>query len=141
MYDAFQKMPIILKFLTVHATACFFFFVAAVIPGIPFSFNGEVMSYTETWSSGAGMFTVYIGLAMPFCAWLMLKRKTYSRQIYLFVLISVLIAPYLYWKDFTSIIFGVILTILIAGYMFGKPSVRSYFLINNALQPTAGSDD
>ena len=135
----FKQMPILLKFITVHALACFIFLIAALVPGIPFNFNGEEMSYAEIWSSGVGVFTAYAGLVMPFCGWLMLNRKVYSRIIYLSVLSSVLIVPYIYWMQKGGIIFGIILTALIAAYLYGMPSVRKYFASNKALnsQPSA----
>lgn len=139
LVEEFKQMPLLLKFFTVHALACFLFLIAALIPGIPFNYNGEVISFTEIWSSGVGIFTVYVGLVMPFCGWLMLNRKAYSRIIYLFVLASVLIVPYIYWSEKGGIIFGVVLTTLIAAYMYGMPSVRIYFASNKALQPTAES--
>jgi hypothetical protein len=135
----FKQMPILLKFFTVHALACFLFLIVALIPGIPYNFNGEVMSFSEIWSSGVGIFTTYVGLVMPLCGWLMLNRKAYSRIIYLFVLASVLIMPYIYWMEKGGIIFGVVITALIAAYMYGMPSVRKYFASNKALQPTAES--
>ncbi len=131
LVSEFKAMPLILKFLTAHALVSFIFFVAAVIPGIPFNFNGKEMSFSELWSSGIGIFTVYVGLTMPFCGFLMLKRKAYSRLIYLFILSSVLIAPYIYWKEAVGLSFGVITTLLIAGYIYGKPSVREYFASNS----------
>ncbi|MGD8515180.1 MAG: hypothetical protein PVF52_06175, partial [Granulosicoccaceae bacterium] len=91
LFSEFKQMPILLKFFTAHALACFLFLIAALIPGIPFNFNGEVISFNEIWSSGVGIFTVYVGLVMPLCGWLMLNRKAYSRIIYLAVLSSVLI--------------------------------------------------
>ena len=107
--------------------------------GIPFNFNGKEMSFAEIWSSGIGVFTIYVSLAMPFCAWLLLKRKAHSRLIYLFVLSTVMIAPYVYWMEKGGMIFGVIITVLIAVYMYGVPSVRRYFASDKALQPTAES--
>ena len=131
LVTGFKEMPVLLKFLTVHALACFLFIIAALVPAIPFSFNGEVISITEIWSSGIGIFTVYISLVMPFCAWLMLNRKAYSRIIYLLVLSSVMIGPYVYWKEKVGVIFGVIFVSLVTVYMYGMPSVRKYFASKN----------
>jgi len=130
MYETFKKMPTILKFLTAHALVCFIFLLAAIVPGIPISVNGQEMTITELWSRGFGYPIIFIGVAMPICALLMLKRVKYSRLIYLVILSSSLILPFIYMQEIFSILFGIALTTAIGVYLYGKSTVRSYFSLN-----------
>ena len=123
----FYAMPLLLKFLTFQAAICFLLFIAAVVPIIPFNVDGKDLTYVELWVSGIGIFTVYVGIAMPISAWLMLSRKEHSRIIYLVILSSVLIVPYVYWKDIGGLAFGVIIIILISIYIYFSPSCKAYF--------------
>ena len=127
MYQAFKEMPTLLKFITVHALACFVFFVAAVIPGIPITFNGEVMESQELWAKGIGLPTVAIGLAMPALGVLFLRRWQYCRQLYSVVLVSVMVVPVILWQELLSIIFGAVLSCAIIGYLFINRQSRAYF--------------
>lgn len=133
----FKEMPIMLKFITAHALACVLFLVAALVPGIPFYFNGKEMTFSEVWYSGIGVFTIYVSIAMPVCGVLILKRVSNARVIYLAVLCSVLIVPYIYWKNTEGIIFGVATACFIAAYMFGMPSARNYFASNKSFKSDA----
>ncbi len=87
----------------------------------------------------------FIGIVLPICGWLMLKRTSYSRLIYIIVLLVSMILPLLYMQEYISIIFGLVLVILIACYLFGKSSVREYFASNKRVQidgsPAAPASD
>ena len=139
MYESFKKMPTILKFLTLHALVSILLVFAVVIPGIPIAVNGQQMSYSELWSSGFGIFGVFLGLAFPLCGWLLLKRAANARLVYLVMLTIALISPYIFSQDIAAAIFGIVITGLVAGYLYITPSVRAYFASNKALQPTAES--
>ncbi len=127
MYQAFKEMPILLKFMTVHALACFIFFLASVIPGIPISFNGEVMESQQLWAKGVGLYAMVIGLVMPVIGVLFLRRWQYCRQVYSVALLSVLVFPFVLWQELTSVIFGVALSCAIIGYLFINGQARAYF--------------
>lgn len=127
LFDSFKNMPIILKFLTMHAIACFMFFLLAVIPGVPFTFNGQEMTFSELWSSGLGFLAILVGISMPIGGYLLLTRKPYSRLLYLLALSTGLVVPYLFIRDYQMAIVGVISGVLIAGYLYYMPSSKAFF--------------
>jgi hypothetical protein len=127
MYQAFKEMPTLLKFITGHALVCFVFFVAAVILGVPIAFNGEVLESQELWAKGVGLPTVAIGLALPVVGVLFLLRWQYCRQVYSLILVAVMVAPYVIWREVSSLIFGLVLSCAIIGYLFLNGKVRAYF--------------
>ncbi len=128
MYKSYKTMPSFLRFIIVHALACILFFIAAVIPGIPISVYGEQITSSEIWSSGYGLKVCFVGLALPMCAILLLKRKSYSRQIYVFVLGLILIGSYDVVENMSLVIFGLIITSSITGYLYASKAVRSVFI-------------
>ncbi|MBT3012970.1 MAG: hypothetical protein KUF77_15395 [Candidatus Thiodiazotropha sp. (ex Lucina aurantia)] len=125
MYQAFKAMPTLLKFITAHALFCFMFFMAVVILGIPITFKGELMEFYDLWEGGLP--TAAMGLSMPVAGVLLLKRWQYARYIYSFLFISVMVAPYVYWQQLPAIIFGIIFSCGIIGYLFLNRSAREYF--------------
>ena len=127
MYQAFKEMPTLLKFITTHALVCFVFFLAVVIPGIPITFNGEVMESQELWAKGLGLPTMAVGLSLPVAGILILRRWKYCRQLYSAILLSVLVGPYVYWQEVSSLVFGVVLSCAIIGYLFLNSLSRAYF--------------
>ncbi|MBY6212796.1 hypothetical protein KUV95_14655 [Microbulbifer agarilyticus] len=120
-------MPILLKFITGHALVCFVFFLAVVIPGVPITFNGELMESQELWARGVGLPTIAVGLSLPVAGMLILRRWQYCRQLYSIIILSVLIAPYAYWQEIPSLIFGVVLSCAIIGYLFLNRQARAFF--------------
>jgi len=83
MKENFISMPIILKFITGHAIACFMLFIGSVIPHDSFNINGQSVTYYEWWASGAGIGASSIGLLFSFAAWHILNKSKYSRHIYI----------------------------------------------------------
>jgi hypothetical protein len=128
MYQAFKEMPTFLKFITGHALVCFLFFLAAVIPGIPITVNGEVMESQELWVKGDGLRVALMGLAMPMVGLLILRRWKYCRQLYTVTIASVLVAPYVFRQDIIgTIVFGVLVSCAITAYLFLNIKARAYF--------------
>ncbi len=127
LYQAFKDMPTLLKFFTGHALVCFLFFLAAVIPGIPISFNGEVIESQELWSKGVGLRVAAMGLVMPLVGILILKRWKYCRQLYAATLLWALVTPYVFGQELGPIIFGVVISCAITGYLFINVQARAYF--------------
>jgi hypothetical protein len=127
MYQAFKDMPTFLKFITAHALVCFVFFLAVVIPGIPITFNGEVMTSQDIWAKGLGLPIMAVGLSLPSAGILLLRRRQYCRHFYSITLLLVLIGPYVYWQEVRSFIFCVVLSGAIIGYLFLNGQSRAYF--------------
>ena len=120
-------MPTLLKFITAHALVCSVLFLAAVIPGMPITVNGELIESSELWSRGLGLPMAVVGLAMPVVGVLILKRWQYSRQLYALILASVLIVPYVVWQQLVLALFGVVLSCAIISYLFINRKARAYF--------------
>lgn len=127
MYQSFKDMPIFLKFITAHALVMFMLFVATVVPGIPITFNGEVMESQELWAKSVGVFTALVGLMLPVCGILILKRLPYARHVYVLVISLVLVAPYVYWQELIGVAFGIVLITAVTIYLYKNGGVRAYF--------------
>ncbi|MCU7944386.1 MAG: hypothetical protein KZQ87_17095 [Candidatus Thiodiazotropha sp. (ex Cardiolucina cf. quadrata)] len=127
MYQAFKEMPTLLKFITAHALFCFFFFFAVVIPGISITFNGELMEASDLWERGLVLPTAAMGLSMPIVGLLFLKRWQYARHIYSLLFISVMVTPYVYWQQLPAIVFGIVVSFGIIGYLFINRRACEYF--------------
>ena len=126
MIRSFFNMPLMLRFITAHAILCFAFFIAVLIPGIPFQIDGKVVSKNEVWASGIGASVVILGLLMPTTGILLLKRWRYSRELYSTILGVTLILPYAIWSDLIGMVFGIVMTIVISCYLFINKNVRAY---------------
>ena len=127
MYESFKKMPVFLKFITVHALACFVFAVMVLVPGMTITYNGEPMKSAELWDKGLALLIVFIGLSLPVAGVLLVKRSQYSRKFYSALLLLVMVVPYIYWQEYVSLIFGVAVSAAIIGYLFISGGVRAYF--------------
>ncbi|MCE2029374.1 hypothetical protein [Sessilibacter corallicola] len=128
MKENFISMPIILKCITIHAVACFMFLVGSVVPHDNFSVNGQSITYSEWWFSGAGFSAFIMGLFMPFAAWHILNKTKYSRHIYISMLFSSLSVPYLFYDQPNAIIYNLIITGIICWYLFCNKSAAAYFV-------------
>ncbi len=132
-------MPIILKFLTAQAIAGTMFLIGSIIPHDSFSINGQPATYNEWWYSGVGIYVSILGTCMAIAGYLLVTRKKYSRQIYLVVLSLGLIAPYLKWGNYTLASMGLLIVVIIAGYLFLKASVKDYFASNKQRNADSGA--
>ncbi len=137
MWQNFKSMPLILKFLTIHALACIAFLIFSIIPHDSFIINGENVTYSKWWGSGVGVYASMLGTLTAVAGYLLVTKKKYSRQIYLGILSLALIAPYLKFGEYYSALFGVSIVLMISAYLFLKASVKEYFAPNKALQSDA----
>lgn len=124
MWQSFKTMPVLLKFLTGHALACFVLLLGVVLPNDSFNVDGRAVPYGELWSSGIGPMVALVGIAMPIGGLLMLRRARHARQIYLIASSSGLVLPYVFIADFTLAAVGVVFVALIAWYLFGNQSTQ-----------------
>ena len=127
-------MPKYLKMLTAMGFAVLAGVAATMLPsGV--AVYGRHVTTSDWWGSGAGLFLLCVGLIMSSSAVLMLKRSRYGRPTHIFgwaaISISGLLANYVAKGDFVVAIpaFGVsmVLTALIALYLYGNKNVRDYF--------------
>ncbi|MCP3701349.1 MAG: hypothetical protein GY954_00245 [Alteromonas sp.] len=139
MWNNFKSMPTLLKFFTAHALACVAFLFGSIIPHNSFSINGQPVTYSEWWSSGTGIYVSLLGTIMAVAGYLLLTKKQYSRQIYLFVLSLGLVVPYLKFGDNILAATGVFFVLLIAGYLFLRAPVREYFTSNKQRNSDSGA--
>jgi hypothetical protein len=130
MWVSFKEMPTPLKFITGHAIACIFLLLGSVIPHDSFSMYGQPVSYAVWWSSGAGLYASFLGAIMPVTAYLMLKRLSRARIIYLVALSIAIVAPYLYWGQLQYAAIDMVVVGLFGWYLYGAKSVQRYFTSN-----------
>jgi hypothetical protein len=110
------------------------FFVFAVLPIADWTFNGRQMSYSEFWSSGAGLVMVGIIGPMTMGAWGMAARKPNSRwALVLMPLVPVVLTlmfPQLrstVTLDPLYLLELILSPAIIYGCLFHFSSVRNYF--------------
>ena len=135
MLRNFYQMPRLLKLLTASTLALIVFLVGSVLPHGSISAFGRQMSTTEWWASGAGAITVLAAVLPIASAALMLKRSRYGRPAYVlgWVVLS-LATPVLVAVTkgnaagaAPSMIFSLVVTVLIALYLYRSKAVRGYF--------------
>jgi hypothetical protein len=103
--------------------------ITLIIPGTNHIINGQKVSVAELWATGLPIFQIFSGIALPLCAWLMLKRKSHSRTIYVFALSVGLVVYYVVIGELGGVVSGVIVTSLITAYLFMRNSVKEYFAL------------
>ena len=127
MFSSFKEMPTLLKFITAHALICLMFFVISIRPNMPITFNGEDATVKEVWEAGYGLHLVAIGIIMPICGVLFLKRSKYSRPLYLIATFIGLVLPGLVQGQIELLLFGVIFFSMVLWYLYFKESVREFY--------------
>jgi len=124
-------MPLILKFLTVHAVACLFFLVSSIFPHNSFSVEGATVTYLEWWSSGAGMLATIFGTLLPLSGYLFLKRASIARLFYLSSMLIAFYSPAFFIAGSRYpvgyYISGLLVVLLIGGYLYLGKTARAYF--------------
>ena len=131
MWLNFKVMPMLLKFITGHAIFCVVFVMSA-IPGGTFKINGQVVSHSEWWSSGAGPFALVLGILMPITGVLLLQKSRYARPAYIAVASLALVLPYLFMGQLVSAFIGFVVVGLLALYLYFRRTVLHYFASNHA---------
>jgi hypothetical protein len=127
MWSNFSAMPGFLKFLTAHAFGMSVLLIASVIPHGSFVIHGRPVSYAEWWSSGAGPFASFLGIILPISGFLLLRRNSRARIIYLTSIGIAMIASYLIHPEPASAAFGVPLFAFGVWYLYRRPAVVAYF--------------
>jgi hypothetical protein len=120
-------MPILLKFLTAHALACFAFLVVSVIPSNAFAINGRHVSYAVWWSSGAGAFASLLGLAGLGVGVLLLSKWRHARIAYLGFLALAMVVPYPVVGHPGLALVGLAVVGAVALYLYRKRTTQCYF--------------
>ena len=128
MWKNFKSMPLILKFLTVHGFMCSMAFVFSIIPTHSLSIDGQPVTYAQWWASGVGAFAAIVGLSLPLAAWLMLRKSSIARPMYLACLTFALVLPYLvFWRSYGTAAGGIMFVVLAALYLYKRQPVLVYF--------------
>jgi len=141
LWKNFKEMPLILKFLTVHAVACLFFIVSSIFPHNSFSVEGSTVSYFEWWSSGAGTLATIFGTLFPLSGYLLLKRASIARVFYLSSMLIAFYSPVLFIEGSKYpggyYISSLLLVLLLAGYLYLGKTAKAYFSSEGSLKATA----
>lgn len=136
MWENFKSMPALLKFLTAHAFICFVFLIGSIIPHHYFSINGQPVSFSEWWRSGAGLLCSLIGIVFPVLGYLFLIRARHAREIYIAVLVTVSAFGPIGSPPVSYYLAALVFVIGIAIYLYIWSSVKNYFSSNQVLHPT-----
>ena len=136
MWKNFMAMPIILKLLTAGALGMLLIVVSTVVPGNAIHVFGRDVTHSEWWSTGAGLFTLMVGLVAVAAAALMLKRSIYGRPAYIFASAALSLSG-LFVAGATGVstttvipstIGNLVLTLAIALYLYLSKGAKEYFL-------------
>lgn len=128
MWKNFDSMPKLLKFLTAHAMFCIAFLICSVIPQSGFSINGNEVTFSQWWSSGAGVFASLLGIAGPLVAYGFLTKSRHSRPAYAgFLMLAFVLTPIFMRMDPIYIPVGVLVVVLGVVCLYKLPSMRMYF--------------
>ena len=140
LWTNFKRMPLILKFLTVHALACLFFFLSSAFPHNLFSVDGRSISFSEWWNTGAGISGSILGTFLPLSGYLFLKRAKLARPFYLGSMLMAFYSPLLFFygsKYPPGYYFSSLMIVLfLGGYLYIGRTAKDYFASNNDLKPT-----
>jgi hypothetical protein len=133
VWENFKSMPTLLKFLTAHAFICFVFLIGSIIPHGYFSINGRPVSFSEWWSSGAGLLCSLIGIVFPVLGYLFLVRARYARGLYVAAFVALSAFGPIGSPPASYYLAALVFVIGIAIYLYIWSSVRDYFCSNQAL--------
>ena len=124
-------MPLFMKFLVVHGLFFFAVGVIMVFPGGTRRIAGNVVSYSEWWSSYAGLTFSVVAFGLGAGVTSLLKKLEHARRIYFgvlcgaFVVVLISNSALLGRADWS--IPSVIYLCAIYWYLFHKKSVNAYF--------------
>jgi hypothetical protein len=127
MWKNFKSMPLLLKFLTAHAFLCLALLIGSVIPNNSFLINGRAASYSEWWSSGAGLFASLLGLIGPIIGILLVTKSPNARLAYLGFLALGLIVPYPFMGVPAIALAGIAVVCVTAVYLYKWQPAQLYF--------------
>ncbi|MBU2877135.1 hypothetical protein [Aliiglaciecola lipolytica] len=129
MFNSFKKMPLALKFLTGMALFCILLLFKALIPGMfgTFSYNGEVLEYSQIWERGFGVPLILVGCFMPMAGMSLLLRLKFSRHFYCCTVALTVLTPTLLAGNYYSLAFFAIIPSAITVYLFTSNKVRWYY--------------
>ncbi|MHA2937681.1 hypothetical protein ACXJY6_05210 [Vibrio sp. RC27] len=129
MYKESKKMPPFLRRITGGSLACILFLLIIVMPDMPVNFMGKEITAAELWELGFGLPVVAFGLWMPILGVSIIKRWRFSRHVFTLTFISISIIPYIYWKQWLSVLFGIVLSFVLIWYLFTNEKVKEYFKV------------
>jgi len=135
MLKNFIAMPWLLRLLTMGGLFVVGWTAASMLPDRAIDVAGQPVSTSEWWASGAGPLALFVGLMMGVGAILMLKRSRYGRPTYVSAWLAMSISiPFVVHlsggdptRSMTALISNVVITALIAVYLYGRRAVRDYF--------------
>ena len=138
MIRNFLKMPWPLRILTAGGIAILFFVVGSMRPNSSINVFGQPVTTAQWWDSGAGLFSLTVGLLICIATVMMLGRSRYGRLVYILTWIVIsLSVPFTAGalggasSHILSIsISNVVLTLLIAFYLYMNAAVKIYFSKN-----------
>jgi hypothetical protein len=141
VWPNFKSMPLVLKFLTIHALGSAILLIVSVIPHDSFSIDGTHVSYAEWWSSGAGIGASVTGLILPITGYLLLTKHPYARPSYVAALIIAFLSPIFmansskYGLEYFAP--SLVLVLAISAYLYLPKSVKVYFASNQRFEADA----
>jgi hypothetical protein len=103
--------------------------VLALLPMVPWTINGRLMSGQEAWASGFAPLLIIWLLLIAFAAWGIALRKSQSRWVAVVVpLVSGLLAANAASVSLVDLAISAAMALFIYLYLLRAPSVQRYFL-------------
>lgn len=131
MWRNFCEMPLMMKFMILHALIFGVGGILSILPILNYSIGGSVVTYSEWWSTGTGFQFIFIALAIGYAALKLLKRNRLGRIVYLSALSIVLFLNVIFSVDqlseFSMGIGYLLFLCALYWYLFKKESVVAYF--------------
>ena len=135
MVKNFIAMPAILKLLTAVVAISLVFCIGSTNPHWSINVFGRQTTSSEWWVSGAGLATSIVSCLMLLSAILMLRRRRWGRQVYIFswIVLSLLIPIVAllegvgFYVAAPSLLSNLVLTALVSVYLYKSNAVENYF--------------
>jgi hypothetical protein len=129
LFDSFLDMPFILKFLTLGTFIYSGLSLLFAFPNDGITLNGRFVTYDYLWSSGMVWVFIVTGLAWPYSGYMMLRRRKYSREVYLSVMGLIMLGGGIPdWTSWINVAWMTPLQLAILGlYLYKRKPVIKYF--------------
>jgi hypothetical protein len=133
VFFRFKEMPLLLRFVLFPYSliGSIIFIGGSFIPIVEFEIEGKQVSWSEWWTSGAGLLFTIIGVLLGISAIGFYRKKRLARLTFLsaFAVALLFVGAFEVPTVGGMVVMG-ILFLIVGWYFFLKKSVRNYFGLN-----------